>query len=218
MNIIYQDNDLLIVNKEAGQRVQADKSGEPCLLDMVAEKLGSKAFVGLTHRIDQPASGIVLLALNADTQLKLNRLFRVRKVKKTYWAVVSQKPKLSEAKLENFILHDQRLNKSFITTADRQDALKAELTYKVIAESDRYFLLEIDLLTGRHHQIRCQLAAIGCPIKGDLKYGAKRSNVGGGIHLHSREISFRHPVSYQTFSIVAPVPNENLWQFFEKAI
>ena len=170
-------------------------------------------FLGVTHRLDRPTSGVVLFARTSKALTRLNEMFKSHeKIQKTYWAIVQNAPKQPQAKLENWLVRNEKQNKSYVAKPSTKDAKLAILTYATIATSDNYTLLEIQLETGRHHQIRCQLAAIGCPIKGDLKYGAKRSNPDGGISLHARKIAFIHPVSKQEICITAPVPNDKLWR------
>ena len=168
-------------------------------------------FLNAVHRIDRPVSGVVVFARTSKALTRLNEQFRSKEVKKTYWAIVKNRPAIESATLEDYIRRDAQKNKSYVCKKDAKDAKLARLSYRMIASSDNYHLLEIDLHTGRHHQIRCQLANLGCPIKGDLKYGAERSNKDGGISLHARSIEFTHPVSKETITIVAPVPNDNLW-------
>jgi len=173
-------------------------------------------FVGVTHRLDRPVSGVVLFAKTSKALARLNEMFRVGEVKKTYWAIVKNCPPAEEGELVNWLVRNEKQNKSYAYDTERTNAKKAVLHYKVIARSDNYYLLAIDLKTGRHHQIRCQLAKMGCPIKGDLKYGFPRSNPDGGISLHSRSAEFIHPVSKQPVSIVAPVPADSLWKAMEQ--
>ena len=184
------------------------------LKDWLKEKYNKpgNVFIGVTHRLDRPVSGIVLFAKTSKALARMNDMFRNGEVKKTYWAIVKNRPPKEEDELVNWLVRNEKQNKSYAYDTERPNAKKAILHYKVIARSEKYYLLEIDLKTGRHHQIRCQLAKMGCPIKGDLKYGAERSNPDGGISLHSRRASFIHPVSKQLIEIVAPVPNDNLWK------
>ena len=224
MEIIYEDNHLIAVNKTCSEIVQGDKTGDKPLSEIVGQWLKEKynkpgnVFVGVTHRLDRPVSGVVLFAKTSKALSRLNEMFRVGKIKKTYWAIVKEKPKEVTAELVHYIVRNEKQNKSFAYDTEKPNSKKAILHYKVIAQSDNYFLLEIDLKTGRHHQIRCQLAKIGCPVKGDLKYGFPRSNPDGGISLHSRKAKFIHPVSKQEIEIVAPVPDDKLWKAFENCI
>ena len=218
MDVVYEDNHIIIVNKAAGEIVQGDKTGDQPLSEMLKDWLKEKynkpgnVFIGVTHRLDRPVSGIVLFAKTSKALARMNDMFRNGEVKKTYWAIVKNRPPKEEDELVNWLVRNEKQNKSYAYDTERPNAKKAILHYKVIARSEKYYLLEIDLKTGRHHQIRCQLAKMGCPIKGDLKYGAERSNPDGGISLHSRRASFIHPVSKQLIEIVAPVPNDNLWK------
>ena len=168
--------------------------------------------------MDRPVSGIVVFAKTSKALERMNELFRSGEITKTYWAIVKKLPPQTEGELVHYLVRNQKQNKSYAYDSERPDSQKAILSYKLLAKSDNYFLLEIDLKTGRHHQIRCQLAKIGCPVKGDLKYGFDRSNKDGGICLHARTISFIHPVSKETIAITAPVPEDNLWKQFEKSI
>lgn len=218
MEVIYEDNHLIAVNKTCNEIVQGDKTGDTPLSDMLKAWLKEKyckpgnVFVGVTHRLDRPVSGVVLFAKTSKALPRMNDMFRNGEVKKTYWAIVKNRPPQEEGDLVHWLVRNEKQNKSFAYTSEKPDSKKAVLHYKLIAISDNYCLLEIDLKTGRHHQIRCQLAKMGCPIKGDLKYGADRSNKDGGISLHSRSAEFIHPVSKQPVRIVAPVPDDNLWQ------
>ena len=173
-------------------------------------------FLGTIHRLDRPTSGIVVYARTSKALSRMNKLFKDKEVKKTYWAVVESKPPKKEDELVHYLKKTEKQNKSYVVAADTAGAKKAELHYKWVTSSDRYHLLEVDLGTGRHHQIRAQLSHIGCIIKGDLKYGAKRSNKDGSIHLHARSILFVHPVSGEAIKITAPVPADPVWSFFEK--
>lgn len=213
MEIAYEDNHLLIVNKRAGEIVQGDKTGDTPLSDMVKAYLKEKynkpgnVFCGVVHRIDRPVSGLVIFARTSKALTRLNEMFRKGEIHKTYWALVEGRPEHPEGKLENWLLSDGRLNRTRAVPEGTPEAKKSVLTYRTVAEGDRYTLLEVSLLTGRKHQIRVQLSGIGHPIKGDLKYGARRSNPGGGISLLSRSIEFIHPVSKQSISVqAAPLP------------
>lgn len=219
MTVLYEDNHIIAVNKTCNEIVQGDKTGDMPLSEMVKAYIKEKydkpgeAFLGVTHRLDRPTSGVVLFARTSKALTRLNEMFRSHEqIKKTYWAIVQGCPKQPEARLENYLTRNERLNKSFIAKPGAKEAKQAVLSYRTLARGENYTLLEIDLETGRHHQIRCQLASIGCPVKGDLKYGAKRSNQDGGICLHARKIEFIHPVKKEPICILAPVPADSLWQ------
>jgi 23S rRNA pseudouridine1911/1915/1917 synthase len=226
MQVLYEDNHIIAVSKTCHEIVQGDKTGDTPLSEMVKAYIKEKyqkpgeVFLGVTHRLDRPTTGVVLFARTSKALTRLNAMFQSHElIRKTYWAIVEKNDRLlgDEAiRLEHYLWRNEKQNKSFVVKAGTKDAKRAVLTYKAIAQSDRYTLLEINLETGRHHQIRCQLAAIGLPIKGDLKYGAKRSNPDGGISLHARKIEFVHPVSKLPISITAPVPNDALWQVLEQ--
>ena len=218
MEVIYEDNHLIAVNKSCGEIVQGDKTGDLPLSESLKIWLKEKynkpgnVFVGVTHRLDRPVSGIVLFAKTSKALARLNDMFRTGAIKKTYWAIVKRCPSQPEGELTHWLVRNEKQNKSYAYDTEQPNSKKAILHYKLIARSENYFLLEIDLKTGRHHQIRCQLAKMGCPIKGDLKYGFERSNKDGGISLHARSAAFTHPVSKQEITIVAPVPNDPLWK------
>lgn len=218
MEVIYEDNHLIAVNKSCGEIVQGDKTGDQPLSESLKIWLKEKynkpgnVFVGVTHRLDRPVSGIVLFAKTSKALARLNDMFRTGAIKKTYWAIVKRCPSQPEGELTHWLVRNEKQNKSYAYDTEQPNSKKAILHYKLIARSENYFLLEIDLKTGRHHQIRCQLAKMGCPIKGDLKYGFERSNKDGGISLHARCAAFTHPVSKQEITIVAPVPNDPLWK------
>ena len=218
MEVIYEDNHIIAVNKTCREIVQGDKTGDLPLSEMLKKWLKEKyqkpgnVFVGVTHRLDRPVSGVVIFAKTSKALSRLNEMFRTGAVRKTYWAIVKNRPPRDEDELVNWLVRDEKRNKSFVYDTERTGAKKAVLRYKLIANSNNYYLLAIDLKTGRHHQIRSQLAKIGCPIKGDLKYGFDRSNKGGGISLHARSAEFIHPVSRKLVRIVAPVPDDNLWK------
>jgi 23S rRNA pseudouridine1911/1915/1917 synthase len=222
MRVLYEDNHIIVINKSAGEIVQGDKTGDKSLCDTAKQYLKEKyakpgnVFIGLPHRLDRPVSGIVVLAKTSKALERLNKMFHDGNVKKTYWAITKSKPTPAEAELENWILRNEKMNKSFAYAKEVKGSKHALLHYRTIDSSQNYNLIEVDLKTGRHHQIRCQLASIGCPIKGDLKYGAKRSNPDGSISLHARHIEFTHPVSKELISITAPLPHDALWQSFEK--
>ncbi len=212
--ILYEDNHLLIVNKRAGEIVQGDKTGDETLGEkcqaMIAERDGKpgRVFMGVPHRLDRPVSGITVFAKTSKALERMAGMFRDGNVHKTYWALTCGEPPVPEATLENWLARNEKLNKSYIVKdGSRPGAKLARLRYRLIGRTKTYFLLEVELLTGRHHQIRCQLAGIGCHIKGDLKYGARRSNPDGGICLHSRSINFIHPVRKEEISVTAPVPD-----------
>lgn len=219
MTVLYEDNHIIAVNKTCNEIVQGDRTGDMPLSDMVKAYLKEKyqkpgeVFLGVPHRLDRPTSGVVLFARTSKALTRLNEMFRSHeKIQKTYWAITEHAPVPSEGRLEHYLLRKEQQNKSYVVQEGTQNAKLAKLTYRTLGHSDRYYLVEVHLETGRHHQIRCQLSAIGCPIKGDLKYGAKRSNPDGGISLHARSIAFQHPVSKEFIRIVAPVPNDRLWQ------
>lgn len=218
MQILYEDNHLIAVNKAPGEIVQGDKTGDKPLSDTLKEYIKLKynkpgeVFLGVPHRLDRPTSGVVLFARTSKALVRLNEMFKNHDaMHKTYWAIVQGAPKLSEARLENYLIRNEPQNKSYIAKPGAKDAKLAVLTYRTLTRGDHFSLLEVELLTGRHHQIRCQLAAIGCPIKGDLKYGAKRSNPDGSISLHARQITFVHPVRKEQLTITAPVPEGSLF-------
>jgi 23S rRNA pseudouridine1911/1915/1917 synthase len=218
MDVIYEDNHILAVNKTCHEIVQGDKTGDIPLSELLKAWLKEKyqkpgnVFVGVTHRLDRPVSGVVLFAKTGKALTRLNEMFRLGEVKKTYWAIVKNPPPGDEGELVHWLSRNEQQNKSHAYTEERPDTQKAMLHYKLIARSDKYYLLEIDLKTGRHHQIRAQLSKIGCPIKGDLKYGFDRSNPDAGISLHARSAAFIHPVSKQPVRIIAPPPSDNLWK------
>ena len=219
MTVLYEDNHIIAVNKTCSEIVQGDKTGDAPLSEIVKAYIKDKynkpgeVFLGVTHRLDRPTSGVVLFARTSKALARLNAMFQSHEqIHKTYWAIVQGKPKLPEARLENYLIRNEKQNKSYIAKQGAKDAKLAILSYKTLPVGEHYSLLEISLETGRHHQIRCQLAAIGCPVKGDLKYGAKRSNPDGGICLHARQIEFEHPVSHEQINIIAPTPEDSLWQ------
>ena len=226
MQVLYEDNHIIAVSKTCHEIVQGDKTGDTPLSDIVKAYIKEKyqkpgeVFLGVTHRLDRPTTGVVLFARTSKALTRLNTMFQSHEqIRKTYWAIVEKNDRLlgSETiRLEHYLWRNEKQNKSFVVKPGTKDAKRAVLSYKAIAQSDRYTLLEINLETGRHHQIRCQLSAIGLPIKGDLKYGAKRSNPDGGISLHARKIEFVHPVSKQEISIMAPVPDDTLWHTLEQ--
>ena len=223
MTVVYEDNHIIVVNKTASEIVQGDKTGDTPLSETVKQYLKEKynkpgnVFLGVTHRLDRPVSGLVVFAKTSKALSRLNDMFRNGEVKKTYWAIVKNRPQELEGELTNWLVRNEKQNKSYAYDKEVKDSKKAVLCYKTIAHSQNYHLLEVDLKTGRHHQIRCQLAKMGCPIKGDLKYGFPRSNPDGSICLHARRIAFIHPVSKESIEIEAPVPNGNLWNGFDFA-
>lgn len=223
MQVIYEDNHIIAVNKSCKEIVQGDKTGDKPLTETVKEYIKKKynkpgeVYLGLPHRLDRPTSGIVIFARTSKALTRLNKMFQQKdEIKKTYWAVVDNKPTPKQATITHYLVRNTKQNKSYAHDREKRDSKKAMLTYNHIASSDRFHLLEIDLHTGRHHQIRAQLAQIGCRIKGDLKYGFARSNRDAGIHLHARKIEFTHPVSKQLVSIVANPPKDVVWDFFLK--
>lgn len=219
--ILYEDNHLIVVNKAVGELVQGDETGDRTLADDVKEYLKvtydkkGNVYLGIPHRLDRPTSGIVVYAKTEKALVRLNEMFRSEGgIRKTYWAVVDRRPPEDEGTLVHYIVRDSRLNKSTAYRNEVKGSREAKLSYTLLASSDRYHLLSIELHTGRHHQIRAQLKAIGVHIKGDLKYGAERSNPDGGISLHARRITFIHPVKKEEITIVAPPPKDTLWSYF----
>lgn len=221
MTVVYEDNHIIVVNKTASEIVQGDKTGDTPLSETVKEYIKTKynkpgnVFLGVTHRLDRPVSGLVVFAKTSKALSRLNDMFRLGEVKKTYWAVVKERPKELEGELTNWLVRNEKQNKSYAYLKEVPNSKKAILRYKLIGHSENYHLLEVDLQTGRHHQIRCQLAKMGCPIKGDLKYGSPRSNPDGSICLHARKVQFIHPVSKEEISLTAPLPPGNLWKGFD---
>ncbi|MCL2414077.1 MAG: RluA family pseudouridine synthase [Bacteroidales bacterium] len=221
MNILYEDNHLVAINKRSGEIVQGDKTGDVCIVEEVKsflKKRGNKpgnVYVGLPHRLDRPTSGVLLLAKTDKALARVNKLIHDREFDKTYWAIVRNKPPKDSDRLVHWLQKNEKQNKSYASDIEKKGWQKAELEYKVAASSDNYYLLEIKLLTGRHHQIRVQLSEIGCPVRGDLKYGFERSNRDGSISLHARVLEFIHPIKNEPIKITAPAPKENLWQILE---
>jgi len=221
MNVIYEDNHVIIVSKRAGEIVQGDKTGDVPLLDTVKKYVAERynkpgnVFLGLVHRLDRPVSGLVLFARTSKALSRLTEMFRTRAIHKIYWAIVTAPPQQTEGTLTHWLTRDEKTNKARAYDREVPNSKQAILDYKLIASSERYWLLEVELHTGRHHQIRCQLSKMGCPIKGDLKYGAARSNPDGSISLHARRLTFQHPVSKLDIAAVAPVPEDKLWKHFE---
>lgn len=217
LQVLYEDNHLIVVNKRPGDLVQGDKTGDSPLSEIVKQYLKIRynkpgaVFLGVAHRLDRPTSGVVVFARTSKALSRMNAIFAEKEAVKTYWAIVKNKPERPQATLEHWMLRNPKQNKSYAGELKRNGAKKAVLDYEVIRKLDTYYLLEIRLKTGRHHQIRAQLAAIGCPIKGDLKYGFDRSNADGSIHLHARELSFLHPVRKEQIHCVAPPPDDPLW-------
>lgn len=220
MQPLYEDNHIIIVAKRSGEIVQGDKTGDRTLVDDVKTYIKEKyakpgnVFVGVTHRLDRPVSGIVVFAKTSKALTRLNDMFRNGDVHKTYWAITKNTPTQTEGTIAHWLTRNEQQNKSYAHSKEVPGSKKAILHYKVIGHSDNYTLIEVNLMTGRHHQIRCQLAAIGCPIKGDLKYGARRSNPDGSISLLARRVEFIHPVSKQSISIEAPLPDSDLFKQF----
>ena len=233
MEVIYEDNHIIIVNKQSGEIVQGDKTGDRPLSDIVKDYIKEKyqkpgaVFLGVVHRLDRPVSGLVIFARTSKALTRLNKMFAEGEVHKTYWAIVRRQESGNRRQdtgyriqetgdkwqtLEHWLVRNEKQNKSYAYPTEKPNAKKAILKYRTLSHSDHYTLLEVRLLTGRHHQIRCQLAAMGCPIKGDLKYGAPRSNPDGSISLMARRVEFVHPVSKEPIIVEAPVPNDTLWQ------
>lgn len=222
MTIVYEDNHIIVVNKTASEIVQGDKTGDEPLSERLKSYLKVKynkpgnVFIGVTHRLDRPVSGLVVFAKTSKALSRLNAMFQTKEVKKTYWAIVTAAPPQEEGDLMHYLVRNEKQNKSYAYDRERPESKRAILHYRLLAHSERYWLLEVDLQTGRHHQIRCQLAKMGCPIKGDLKYGAPRSNPDASICLHARQIRFIHPVSKDMINLTAPLPDGNLWAAFKQ--
>ncbi len=221
MEILYEDNHIIAVNKAASEIVQGDKTGDIPLTEIVKEYVKKKydkpgnVFIGLVHRIDRPTSGVLILARTSKALTRLNKIFQTREVRKIYWAIVDKRPPKHEDTINHYLKKNQKQNKSYAYDKEVSGSKEASLTYKLINSSDRFHLLEIELHTGRHHQIRVQLSHIGCKIRGDLKYGFPRSNKDASISLHARKISFIHPVKKEEIEIIAPLPKDNLWAYFD---
>ncbi|MBJ2173693.1 RNA pseudouridine synthase [Aureibaculum sp. A20] len=217
LQVLHEDNHIIIVNKRVGDIIQGDKTGDTPLSEIVKQYIAIKyqkkgnVFLGVVHRLDRPTSGIVIFARTSKALERLNKMLRDKEIKKTYWAIVKNKPEKEKDTLIHYLKKNPKNNKSTTFPKPTPEAKKAILHYQLIKTLDNYFLLKVDLETGRHHQIRAQLAAIKSPIKGDLKYGAKRSNPDGGISLHAKAIAFRHPVSKELISIISETPNEPVW-------
>ena len=222
--IIFEDNHLLVVNKLAGELVQGDKTEDTTLADLCKDYLKKKynkpgnVYLGIPHRLDRPVSGLVIYTKTSKALSRMSEIFRSKDIEKRYWAIVDKRPNKPSGILRQSLLKTEKQNKSYVVPDDRKGAKLAVLQYEQISNSDNYWLLEIKLETGRHHQIRVQLSHMGCIIKGDLKYGAKRSNSDGSIHLHGRSSQFVHPVTKEELKLVAPCPPDPLWQYFEEAI
>ncbi len=220
VTVVYEDNHIIIVNKDVGEIVQGDKTGDQPLSELVKQYLKEKyrkpgnVFIGVAHRLDRPVSGLVLFAKTSKALARLNKLFQAGEVKKMYWAIVKNPPPLPEGELIHYLVRNEKQNKSYAHDRAVSGSKRAVLHYRIIGNSENYHLLEVELKTGRHHQIRCQLAKVGCPIKGDLKYGSPRSNADGSICLHARSMSFIHPVSGKQIQVVASPPEGNLWNIF----
>jgi len=218
MQIVYEDNHIIIVSKKSGEIVQGDKTGDTPLSENVKQYIKEKyakpgkVFLGVVHRLDRPVAGLVVFARTSKALARLNEMFRKGEVHKTYWAITTRCPAVEEGTIDGWIVRNERLNKSFHHNHQVPESKHAVLKYKHLSSSERYHLLEVNLLTGRHHQIRCQLASIGCHIKGDLKYGAPRSNPDGSISLLARKIEFIHPVSKILIQVEAPLPKDRLWE------
>ncbi len=222
MQVVYEDNHVIIVFKESGEIVQGDKTGDTPLSETVKAYIKEKhhkpgnVFLGVVHRLDRPVAGLVVFAKTSKALSRLNDMFRDGDIHKTYWAITKNRPAEPEATLVNWLVRNEKQNKSYVYDHEVPGSKKSVLEYRVAGQTENYNLLEVKLLTGRHHQIRCQLAAIGCPIKGDLKYGARRSNPDGSISLLSRHVAFVHPVSQELVSVDSPLPKDNLWQSIAK--
>ncbi len=219
--VLYEDNHIIIVNKICGDIVQGDKTGDNTLADKVKKYLKEKynkpgnVFLGISHRLDRPVSGIVIFAKTSKALSRLNKMFKENKITKIYYAVCSEMPAHEQDKLEHYLYRNRKQNKSYVKANLGKETKLAELDYKIIGRSKSFYLLEIRLVTGRHHQIRAQLSHIGCPVKGDLKYNYPRSNPNGGINLHARKIEFEHPVSKQNIVVEATLPDEKIWNLFK---
>lgn len=221
LQVLHEDNHTIVVNKRPSDIVQGDKTGDTPLVDKVKAYIKDKynkagnVFCGVVHRLDRPTSGALVFARTSKALSRLNEQFRNKETKKIYWAVTENAPAEKTGKLVQFLKKNEKQNKSYATDHEVSGSKRAVLEYTVLESSDNYHLLEVRLETGRHHQIRCQLAQMGCPIKGDVKYGARRSNKDLSIHLHARKLEFIHPTTKETISVVAPCPDDALWQFFE---
>jgi 23S rRNA pseudouridine1911/1915/1917 synthase len=222
IDVLYEDNHLIIINKAIGDIVQGDKTGDEPILEDVKKYLKKKydkpgdVFLGLPHRLDRPVSGILILAKTSKALERMTKMFASGEVHKIYWAIVDNEPPDLKGTLKHFLLKDENTNKTKAFSKFVKFSKEAILNYEIIGRSQNYYLLEVELLTGRHHQIRAQLAKVNCHIKGDVKYGAKRANENAGIHLHARKVEFEHPVSKITISVIAPTPQDQLWDYFTK--
>ena len=220
-NVLLEDNHLLLVNKPPSEIVQGDKTGDIPLSEKYKHFLKKKhnkpgsVFLGVTHRIDRPTSGVVIFAKTGKALSRMNSMLQQHEVSKFYWAVVGHKPEKAQGRVAHHLVRNPQKNKSYAFNEPQKNSKKAEMIYRVLGSSDRYHLLEVEIITGRHHQIRSQLAAMGSPVKGDIKYGFHTTNKDASIHLHARKVEFQHPVKDEKITIVAPVPNEKLWKFFE---
>ena len=221
IEILYEDNHIIVVNKRPSQIVQGDKTGDEPLSELLKNYIKQRdnkpgnVFLGVVHRLDRPVSGVTVFAKTSKALSRLNEMFRAGEVTKRYWALVKHAPKKAHDSLTHYLVRNEKQNKSYAYDKEVKDGKEARLAYTLIGKSDNYTLLEVQLFTGRHHQIRCQLSKIGSPIKGDLKYGSERSNPDGSISLHARYVEFIHPVKKETIKIIAPVPNDALWKYFE---
>ncbi len=232
MEVVYEDNHIIIVNKQSGEIVQGDKTGDRPLSDIVKDYIKEKyqkpgaVFLGVVHRLDRPVSGLVVFARTSKALPRLNKMFAENEVHKTYWAIVCKsvggRRKIADDgewhTLENWIVKNEKQNKSYAYDREVPNSKLARLKYRLIARGERYDLVEVQLMTGRHHQIRCQLSTMGCPIRGDLKYGAPRSNPDGSISLNAHRIDFVHPVSKEKISLESPLPDDNLWETLKKMV
>jgi 23S rRNA pseudouridine1911/1915/1917 synthase len=221
--ILFEDNHIIIINKKSSQIVHSDKTGDVSLEEMVKHYLKTKynkqgnVYCGLVHRLDRPVSGVVMFAKTEKALVRLNKMMKEHQIHKTYWAIVRNNNIKPKATLVNFLIRNEKQNKTYVTK-DTNKGKYAELDYEVLKKSDNYQLLKVNLKTGRHHQIRVQLSNIGCPIKGDLKYGFERSNKDASISLHARELEFLHPVKKEQIKIIAPLPKDSLWQWFDETL
>jgi len=224
MEILFEDNHLIAVNKKISDLVLGDKTGDETLADRVKQYIKHKydkpgeVFLGICHRLDRPVSGVVLFAKTSKSLSRLNRVFREKEIRKEYLAIVKERPPFEKGKLAHFLKKNEVQNKSYAFDKMVKDSKEASLLFRLVSRTERYYLLEIELHTGRHHQIRCQLAAVGCPIKGDLKYGYSRSNDNGGISLHARKLTFVHPVRKEEVVITAPLPDDDIWPLFKDMV
>ena len=223
IQVLYEDNHVIVINKRCGDIVQGDQTGDEPLSEVVKKYIAKKynkpgaVFLGVVHRLDRPTSGVIVFARTSKALTRLNKAFAEKATEKTYWAMVSPSPTVQTATLVHYLKRNTKQNKSYAHDNEVPESKKASLTYTVLQKLDRFTLLEIDLHTGRHHQIRAQLHRIGCSIKGDLKYGSKRSNPDGGIHLHARKLTFIHPTKKEPLTITAPVSNDALWNAIQKS-